>query len=73
LKLIKHILLGNFWSFLLTLSGIVDIAIGIVILTGTLPVKNSPLPIFIICFVTGMVYLGAGLAIAALTMRKKKL
>jgi hypothetical protein len=69
--LIKHILLGNFWSFLLVLSGIVDIAIGLSILTGLIAVKNSPFSISIVCFVIGVIYLAAGLAIALFKIKKQ--
>jgi uncharacterized membrane protein HdeD (DUF308 family) len=57
---------------LLILSGIVDIAIGILVLTGALPVRNAPLPVFLICFVIGFVYLAAGLIIAIVKMKKQK-
>jgi hypothetical protein len=72
LKLLKHILFGNFWSFLLVLSGVVDIAVGIFVLTGAMRVKGSSFPVFIVCFVTGFIYLSAGLAIAVFKMRKEK-
>jgi len=72
LKLIKYILFGNFWSFLLILSAIVDIAIGVIILTDVLPVKGSPLPISLVCFAIGLIYLAAGLGIAITRLRKKE-
>ena len=71
LKLLKHILFGNFWSFLLVLSGIVDIAIGIFIFTGLFPVRNSSALILIICLIIGLVYIAAGLAIALVSIKKK--
>jgi len=70
LELLKHILFGNFWSFLLILSGITDIVIGILVLTGTISIKNSSLPVFLICLVTGLVYLAAGFAIAIVDKKK---
>jgi hypothetical protein len=70
--LIKHILLGNFCSFLLILSGIVDIAIGVLILTGAISVKGHTLAVLIICFVIGFIYFAAGLAIAIVTMKRRK-
>jgi hypothetical protein len=70
LKLIKYILFGNFWSFLLILSGIVDTAIGICVLTGIISVRNSPVPILIICFAIGFIYFAAGLAIAVIKRKK---
>ena len=53
--------LGSFWSFLFTLSGIFDIAIGFLVWTGTISVKNSPVPVLEICFIVGALYLAAGL------------
>lgn len=72
MEFLKHILFGNFWSFLLILSGIVDIAIGVFVLTGVLPVKNHQFLIFIICLIIGMVYLAGGFTIALVKMRKTK-
>ncbi len=71
-ELIKHILLGNFWSFLLVLSGVVDIAIGLVCLSGAIEVKGSPVTICAICFGMGAVYLALGVLIAVLRMRRQK-
>jgi len=58
--------LGSFWSFLFTLSGIFDIAIGLLVWTGTITVKNSPVPILEICFIVGALYLAAGLVFTVL-------
>jgi hypothetical protein len=49
----------------------VDIAIGLFIVTGLITVKNSPLSISIVCFVIGIVYLAAGLAIAIIKIKKQ--
>jgi hypothetical protein len=69
--LIKHILFGNFWSFLFVLSGLVDLGIGVVsYLTGALATRNSPLPTFVICFIVGGVYLSVGLTIAIVKIRR---
>ncbi|OGO01330.1 MAG: hypothetical protein A2Y90_02695 [Chloroflexi bacterium RBG_13_52_12] len=69
--LIKHILLHSFWSFLLTLSGIVDIAVGVLFLVGVFSVKNgSPMMLFLICLIIGLVYFSGGVSIA-IVQRKK--
>jgi hypothetical protein len=69
--LIKHILFGNFWSFLFVLSGLVDLGIGgVSYLTGALTAKNSPLPTFVICFIVGGVYLFIGFTIAIVKKRR---
>jgi hypothetical protein len=70
--LLKHILFGNFWSFLLILSGIVDITIGILVLAGTISVKGSSLPVFLICLFIGLIYLAAGFAIAIVNAKKQR-
>jgi hypothetical protein len=71
LKLLKHILFGNFWSFLLILSGIVDIGIGILILTGVIQAEDSTFTLFLVCLIIGLVYLAAGLLIAILKSSKQ--
>jgi|GEM_PF-3206000 len=71
LKLLKHILFGNFWSFLLILSGIVDIVIGLFVLTDLISVRNYSTLLFIICLIIGLVYITAGLVIALVSIRKK--
>jgi hypothetical protein len=71
MKLLKYILFGNFWSFLLVLSSIVDIAIGFMILTGIISVKDHALTAFIICLVIGLIYLAAGLTIAIVKCSKQ--
>ena len=69
--LIKYILFGNFWSFLLILSGIVDIVLGILFLTGIISVKGgSSFLVFIICLITGLVYFLGGLSIAIIQRKK---
>jgi len=72
LKLLKHILFGNFWSFLLILSGIIDSVIGIFVLTDIISVEDSSFPTYVICFIIGFIYLTAGLIIAIVKMRKEK-
>ncbi len=54
------------------LSGIVDIAIGLAFLSGAIEVKGSPVTVFVVCFVTGAVYLGLGILIAVVRMRRQK-
>jgi NADH:ubiquinone oxidoreductase subunit K len=54
------------------LSGLVDIAIGLAFVSGAIEVKGSPVAIFVICFATGMVYLGLGILIAVVRMRRQK-
>ena len=71
LKLIKYILFGNFWSFLLVLSGIADIIIGFLVLTDIIHVEDSPFPAYIICFIISAIYLVAGIILAIIKMRKK--
>ena len=70
-KLLKSVLFGSFWSFLLIFSGIVDIAIGIIILTGVLSVRHAPFPVFIVCFIVGLIYIAAGLGIAIAKIKKQ--
>ena len=70
--LIKHILFGNFWSFLLILSGVIDMAIGVLVVTGAIFVRSSTVPVIIVCFGIGLVYLAAGLAIAIVRMKRQK-
>jgi len=72
LKLLKYILFGNFWSFLLTLSGIVDIAIGIFVLTNIISVDSHSFLVSIICFIIGIIYLTGGFIIAMVKMKKQK-
>ena len=69
--LVKYILFGNFWSFLLVLSGLVDIIIGILVLTGVITTRSSGFPVFIVCLATGLLYFSAGLAIAIFGRRKR--
>lgn len=70
---IKHILFENFWSFLLVLSGVVDIGIGVILVfTDGKSFSGPPLPVFVICFITGAVYLSLGIVIALVRLRRKR-
>jgi uncharacterized membrane protein HdeD (DUF308 family) len=70
--LIKHILTNNFWAFLLVLSGIVDIGLGIVFYFSEGMRENcSPLTAFLICFCIGVFYLGIGILIGVRKRRKQ--
>ena len=72
-EFIKHILFGNFWSFLLILAGIVDIGIGVLsYFSGILAVRDSPLSTFLICLIVGSIYFAAGLAVAVVKYKKRK-
>ena len=71
MKIIKQILIGSFWSFLLTLSGIIDIIIGLLVLTGIIPVDEHSVMVSIICFAVGLLYLSGGIAIAVVKVKKK--
>jgi hypothetical protein len=68
--LLKVILFGSFWSFLLVLSGLIDIALGLLFAIGVFSVRESPAPIFVICFIIGSIYLAAGIAIGIAKKRK---
>lgn len=69
--LIKYILLHSFLSFLLTLSGIVDIAVGVLFLVGVFSVKNcSPVTLFLICLIIGLIYFTGGISIAVVQSKK---
>lgn len=71
--LIKHILFHSFWAFLLVLSGIVDIIVSIVLYTiGGPSLINAPFPIFLIAFIVGMLYIGAGLTIAFFQLKRRR-
>jgi hypothetical protein len=71
-NLIKYILLHNFWSFLLVLSGIIDITVGVVLFFGDwLSPEIASWKIFLICFSVGVFYLAAGVLIAVVQRRKK--
>ncbi len=72
LKILKLILFGSFWSFLLVVSGIVDIGIGCCILSGIISVEGSALTIFLICLGIGLIYLAGGFAIAMVKNRSQK-
>lgn len=69
--LIKSILFGSFWSFLLVLSGIADLVLGLFFGIGILSVNDPPVPMFIICLAIGFIYLAAGIFIGALKSRKQ--
>ena len=72
MELIKHILFHSFWSFLLVLSGIVDIIVSIVLyFTGT-SAENAPFPVFLIAFIVGMLYIGAGITIAFFQLKRRR-
>jgi hypothetical protein len=66
------ILFGNFWSFLLTLSGIIDFVIGVLVITDVIHVTEHSLMAAIICFGVGFAYLMGGITIAIVKMRKGK-
>ncbi len=70
--LIRHILFENFWSFLLVLSGVVDIAIGLGLAFTGVTFTGPQLPVFAICLITGAVYLSLGIVIAVVGRRKKR-
>lgn len=71
--LIRHILFENFWSFLLILSGFVDIGIGLVLVfTDGKSFSGPPLPVYAICFITGAIYLSLGIVIALVRLRRKR-
>ena len=65
-------LFRSFWGFLLVLSGIVDVVLGIVsYFTGVLSAENSPLPTFAICLIVGSVYIAFGILIALIKERRR--
>ena len=66
------ILFGNFWSFLLVLSGIVDVVIGLLVLFDVIQVVEHSFLAAIFCFVVGAIYFSGGVIIALVKMRKKK-
>lgn len=71
--LIKHILFHSFWSFLLVLSGIVDIIVSIVLYTTRAQsVTEAPFPIYLISFIVGMLYCAIGVTIAFFQIKKRK-
>ena len=73
MDLIKFILFHSFWSFLLILSGIVDIGLGVVSsATGVLAITNSSWSTPAVCYTVGSVYLAAGITIAVIQKRKHK-
>lgn len=72
MNIIKEILIGSFWSFLLSLSGIIDIIIGILVFLDVIPVTEYSFLVSIICFGVGIIYLSGGLVIAVRRIKKKK-
>lgn len=72
MKILKEIFFGSFWSFLLSLSGIIDIIIGILVLVDVIPVTEHSFMVSVICFVVGMIYLSGGLIIAVRRIKKEK-
>lgn len=73
MALIKHILFHSFWSFLLVLSGIVDIVVSVVLYTiGAPSVINAPFPIYLISFIVGMFYIAIGITIAFFQLKKRR-
>jgi hypothetical protein len=55
------------------LSGMVDIAFGLVLLfTDALHIENSPFPVYVICLIIGLLYFSLGILIAIMKMRKQK-
>ncbi len=70
--LVKHILLHNFWSFLLVISGIIDIALGIVsYFIGTPATKTSQFTTLAICSIIGFIYISIGIALAVFKIKKQ--
>ena len=60
------------WSFLLVLSGIVDIGIGFFVLAGVISIRGSASTVFIVCLTTGLFYFSLGIALALIKMRRQK-
>jgi hypothetical protein len=55
----------------LIISGIVDIGIGLLILTSTLSVNKSHANVFIVCLAIGSLYLLLGLGFALIKIKKQ--
>ncbi len=53
------------------LSGIVDMGVGLLFVIGVISAKDSPVPLYIVCFATGAVYFALGLLIAILSKKKQ--
>jgi len=72
-EFIKFLLFGSFWSFLLVLSAIVDIGLGLVFyFSDALTIENSPLPVSAICFIVGAFYLALAVIVALVKKKKHK-
>jgi len=72
LKILKYVLSGNFWCFLLVLSGVIDMVFGLVMYVTPLQfIEEPPFPIFAVCLGVGFVYFSAGIAIAIAKTRTK--
>lgn len=72
MKIFKHILTGNFWSFLLTLSGIIDVMIGFLVMFDVIHVEEHATLAYVICFGVGSLYFVGGILIAVFKMRREK-
>jgi hypothetical protein len=55
----------------LIISGIVDIGIGLLILTSTLSINKSHANVFIVCLAIGSLYLLLGLGFALIKIKKQ--
>ncbi len=64
---------GNFWSFLLILSGIIDLVIGTLVITDTIHVTEHAFIAAVVAFGVGTLYLAGGIAIAVVKMRREKI
>jgi hypothetical protein len=53
------------------LSGAIDIAIGILFLTGVIDVKGSRTLVFIICLAVGLLYFSLGIFLAVIQLKKQ--
>ena len=73
MKILKYILLGNFWSFLLILSGIIDLIIGTLVITDTIHVTEHAFIAAVVAFGVGILYLAGGIVIAVVKTRKEKM
>lgn len=72
MKMLKYIFFGNFWSFLLILSGIIDLIIGTLVITDIIHVTEHAFLAAVVAFGVGLLYLAGGLVIAWVKMRKEK-
>lgn len=72
MKMLKYIFFGNFWSFLLILSGIIDLIIGTLVITDIIHVTEHAFIAAVVAFGVGMLYLTGGIVIAWVKMKKEK-